>query len=425
MYVLIQPVGRKEFVERTFPQAYDVLVYQEGGHYYAKDRNGNVICVDSPTACIQEAVDALTPNRNWIETVLIRSGNYVINGTIYLDSYTRIIAHDAYLKLGDQVNKAMISNRDQTNGNIYITIEGGIYDGNRANNPNVPRAIIQFYRGDFYVVKDTVIKNSAAYGLAYDGGGTLRAFRNYFRESLGGVVISGWDHLFMHNYYSVNEYADIFNVSDTSTFIGEYFGSAAKFNVLLAGARYNLFVGCNINDSSYNNIRFDKLDPRVPIYNVFIGNKLNQWLNKEADNTYDMVLVLYGTNNALIGNTILSGTTTRRPRYLINEISSPNYFIENILWGNYGTAPVNLSGLSPVYKFRGLILSENAGVATLPANSTRVTVQHNMGIKPNKILLTPGANIRVWYENVTNTSFDIVTDTAPTSDVYISWRAEL
>jgi len=60
--VLIQPVGRKEFEQRTFPHEYDVLVYQEGGHVYAKDRNGNVICVDSPTACIQEAVTAVGEN---------------------------------------------------------------------------------------------------------------------------------------------------------------------------------------------------------------------------------------------------------------------------------------------------------------------------------------------------------------------------
>jgi hypothetical protein len=41
---------------------YDVIVYQEGGHYYAKDSRGNLICVDSPTACLQEAVNAVGEN---------------------------------------------------------------------------------------------------------------------------------------------------------------------------------------------------------------------------------------------------------------------------------------------------------------------------------------------------------------------------
>jgi len=40
-------------------EAYDVLVYQEGGHYYARDRQGNLVCVDSPTACLQEAINFL------------------------------------------------------------------------------------------------------------------------------------------------------------------------------------------------------------------------------------------------------------------------------------------------------------------------------------------------------------------------------
>jgi len=77
--VLILTVDRKEFIERTFPHAYDVLVYQESGHYYAKDRNGNVICVDSPTACLQEAVNHIAQ---------LGGGRvYIKRGTYYVNSY--------------------------------------------------------------------------------------------------------------------------------------------------------------------------------------------------------------------------------------------------------------------------------------------------------------------------------------------------
>jgi hypothetical protein len=66
--VLIQPVDRKTFEERTFPHAYDAVVYREDGHYYAKDRRGNLICVDSETACLQEAVDAVNNKKlGWID----------------------------------------------------------------------------------------------------------------------------------------------------------------------------------------------------------------------------------------------------------------------------------------------------------------------------------------------------------------------
>ena len=82
LYVLIRPVDRKEFEGRTFPHAYDVLVYQEGGHYYAKDRNGSVICTDSPSACIQEAVQWIKANGGG--RILIKRGEYNVHQTIDL-----------------------------------------------------------------------------------------------------------------------------------------------------------------------------------------------------------------------------------------------------------------------------------------------------------------------------------------------------
>jgi len=76
--VLIQPVNRKEFVERTFPREYSVMVYTDGNHYYAKDSSGNIICTDSPTACIQEAVNAVANGG----TVYIKRGTYYLSSRI-------------------------------------------------------------------------------------------------------------------------------------------------------------------------------------------------------------------------------------------------------------------------------------------------------------------------------------------------------
>ncbi len=41
---------------------YDVVVYTEDGHYFAEDADGHVFCQDSPTACIQEAVNYVINN---------------------------------------------------------------------------------------------------------------------------------------------------------------------------------------------------------------------------------------------------------------------------------------------------------------------------------------------------------------------------
>jgi hypothetical protein len=73
----------------------------------------------------------------------------------------------------------------------------------------------------------------------------------------------------------------------------------------------------------------------------------------------------------------------------------------------------------------GDYLFEKYDIATIPANSTRVTVSHGLYTTPTRVLLTPTANIKVWVENITSTTFDIVTDTAPTSNVNVMWHARV
>jgi hypothetical protein len=71
--------------------------------------------------------------------------------------------------------------------------------------------------------------------------------------------------------------------------------------------------------------------------------------------------------------------------------------------------------------------TESSGTAVIPAGSTRVTVSHGLVLTPAKILVTPlGAPPgKLWVENVTATSFDIVSDVAPTADLGVAWHAEV
>jgi len=71
--------------------------------------------------------------------------------------------------------------------------------------------------------------------------------------------------------------------------------------------------------------------------------------------------------------------------------------------------------------------SENSGVATIPAEQTRVTVTHNLIATPTKFQITPLAQPpgKIWVENITPTSFDIVMDTAINENLNISWYADL
>jgi hypothetical protein len=70
---------------------------------------------------------------------------------------------------------------------------------------------------------------------------------------------------------------------------------------------------------------------------------------------------------------------------------------------------------------------QRKATATIPASQTRITVLHRLPRTPGKIFITPLAQPlgRLWVENRTSTSFDIVTDVSPTADLPVAWYAEV
>ena len=91
------------------------------------------------------------------------------------------------------------------------------------------------------------------------------------------------------------------------------------------------------------------------------------------------------------------------------------------------TTPISVSGTRIIIKRNSGYTTENSGVASITANSTRVTVSHGLNNAPSKVLITPlGVPPgKLWVENITNTSFDIVTDTAPATNLPVAWYAEV
>jgi len=71
------------------PRQYDVVVYTESGHYYAKDEKGNTICIDSPTACLQEAVDRVAQLGGG--RILVRRGTYYPTKTVAIPDGIKLI----------------------------------------------------------------------------------------------------------------------------------------------------------------------------------------------------------------------------------------------------------------------------------------------------------------------------------------------
>ena len=83
-------------------------------------------------------MDALTPGRTWQEKIKL-TGAFTVTDTVLIDAYTWVDATEAYFVANNALNKDMFRNR-HFNGvegvdaeDSYITWEGGILDGNKAN----------------------------------------------------------------------------------------------------------------------------------------------------------------------------------------------------------------------------------------------------------------------------------------------------
>ena len=138
-----------------------------------------------------------------------------------------------------------------------------------------------------------------------------------------------------------------------------------------------------------------------------------------------------GYNNFIAGYE--NGAKIARRIFFIGNIgiNTRNYTVASLpncteIYAMFNHGDKSILALGDVKLFRNPIYkTETSGVATIPAGQTRVTVTHNLITTPSKILVTPYGNTRVWVENITSTSFDIVTDTAPASDLKVSWYAEV
>jgi len=115
-------------------QDYDVMVFTENGHYYAMTDTGNVFCIDSPTACIKEAINYVINNKT-SGVVFIRSGTYTVSGEILISdpsptatrnySVTIVGEHSATI----QTTTPTIP-LDYNNGIFHFTSVGGVKEIN-------------------------------------------------------------------------------------------------------------------------------------------------------------------------------------------------------------------------------------------------------------------------------------------------------
>ena len=272
--------------------------------------------------------------------------------------------------------------------------------------------------------------------------------------------------------------------------IGNDIGTQLYVSPSEKGVVRNIVIEGNVfRNASINNIYIKNAESVIIRHNYFVSNIIvvttdkviieNNVFDEPSDTTYRIAISIRGSvKHALIKNNYIYNTTYQGINILTESGYSTNEIVEIIgnVFDNCSTAcpscpivqasndavslvriignifinsrgnrsvyigsnvsaeifdntvdkPIDVVGTAVVKRNRGY-RTENSDVATISANSTRVTVSHGLATTPTKILITPLGQPpgKLWVENITSTSFDIVTDTAPTADLNVSWYAEV
>jgi len=174
------------------PHPYDVLVYTENGHYYAKDEYGNQICVDSPTSCIQEAINYVSSKYGG-GTIYVKGGTYNIpsNG-VTVKTPTTIIGS------GNKTNIVLGGDNAVINKGPYLKFKNLQISSYTNNNFGDSKQIysdsgdLVFEDVDFYVPIDT--KGGS---FIYANAGDVWFIRGRLKQ--GGSSTASW-FIFAYSY---------------------------------------------------------------------------------------------------------------------------------------------------------------------------------------------------------------------------------
>ena len=408
-------------------QSYNYVVWTDGTTIYAKDgQTGRIVTSNTDLGKVLQTIVDTIPD-NGAGVIYIKPSRYLMNSSVR-------IARKGIALIGGFVWDATSSGYKTTN--IFLTQDNISYFIIGDDTSSAPTL---FFMMGFGVDGADVNGNPINHT-----GSILVEMHNWIRHSMfRQMFINGVGTAFMHK----QTYAPSRGLEDV------YFEHIAVERVKtralnLAFTGYNIrltdvYVGENYTD--------DWIIGITNGYDVFIS-RLWFW----TDNTYRGV-ILSGGNRIIVRDTIIKGT--RNETFRIQNAS--NVLVDNVIvdagtyktakvfhlsnnvnleirnvYAKYTTTPVYVEAGSPPRLANCRFLnvntnieyrSENRGVATITAGTTRTTVTHNLIFTPSRVFITPIAQPpgKVWVENITSTSFDIVTDTAPTANLNVAWYAEI
>jgi len=448
VYVLIRPVDRKEFEKRTFPHVYDVIVYKEAGHVYAKDASGNVICADSPTSCLQEAINYVNSGG----LIFIKPGVYDIFNTVYIEQQNSNITimgsgRSTVLKSYKTDDPPYMIRLNLAKG---VTLRDFVADGNGIAYVNVRDSLMSFnaptdlrlinlecfntntgacidigyanlvYMEGLYLHDNGSIKMSDGIHVGFSK--RVYLYNSHISENTdAGIAFDNCEDVVVeNNYFFYNGMANIFIWSANSSIPG-------TLRSLIAG---NHIVGkTGIWIGRYQNITTEPDGVNI------VGNFIRD--------TYIGVRIDVGSNVKIVGNLIRGSNTAIKTSGWFVDISdnvitdsqigidsqSETTHIRNNIFvvvntpitGMFRVVDSNMS-----FYNTPSVLNRNSGQVVILANATSVNVNHDLMCTPKKVLVTPLAQPPglIWVNNITNTQFTINISTAPSIDLPVAWYAE-
>jgi len=265
---------------------YDAVVFVEDNHYFAEDNNGHIFCQDSPTACIQEAI------------------NYVINnnplgGKVYIKRGAYNISPNAPLQTGGGVNMLIGIN---PNPGQAVIIEGDGPDTIINNPSSLPSSATTYvfqtyntncpnngYQSPMVHFRHFKIVNNNTNSSAM-AGGILHSIGSNNTSSLGPDI----------------EGVEIYNPQNTPMF-GIYLGvnscsnSAGSYDIVIDKYRFIT------QDSSGSTGQFGLGDVAVAIDSVSHAILSNSFLYSSTLNGWFNAAFWNGTGELQVDNTAIYG----------------------------------------------------------------------------------------------------------------------
>jgi len=348
-----------------------------------------------------------------------------------------ILIHGVVIEHCDDYAIRLISTTDVCPIQTWITKSfiqhnnGAIYVGAISNHPNEISIQDNFIGGT--PTGNNTLMDIYAHGVKILGNTIAAAPLSANCLKIGGRNILIKNNLFQNTFNPQDTYYDIYieKIEDIDYYKiainDNIFASGyPKYTIAIVGGPYS--VGGYVRGLTINNNMFSApsttaiyLDDGSQVSHPEIINNIFYFLPARRN-----AIRLGMSYGALVSNNIFYYADTAID---ISSLKCMAPVIKNNLFHDC-TTPVTPHG-NPSYpatiKNNVGYTTENSGTATIPAGSTRVTVNHGLAGMPSKVVVTPlgDPGDRFWVENVTDTSFDIVVATAPAADIQFYWEAEI